>query len=55
MSYLALDVRGAWESALEAGMEAISEPATDNRTGVLTAWVREPNGNPLEIREVFKP
>jgi hypothetical protein len=36
-------------------MESIAEPAVDGRTGVLTAWIREPNGNPLEIREPFVP
>ena len=55
MSYLALDVPAAYQSALEAGMDGISEPAADERTGALTAWIHEPNGNPVEIREPFVP
>jgi catechol 2,3-dioxygenase-like lactoylglutathione lyase family enzyme len=51
--YLADNVPMAWESALGAGLEPISEPAVDTRTGVLTAWIREPNGNPLLVRAPF--
>lgn len=55
MSYLAEDVPAAWQSAQDAGMESIAEPTVDEWTGVVRAWIREPNGNPLEIREPFVP
>lgn len=52
--YQAKDVRRAFEDAVWAGMEAIAEPAVDSLTGALTARLREPSGNEVTLREVFK-
>jgi catechol 2,3-dioxygenase-like lactoylglutathione lyase family enzyme len=51
--YLTDDVQMAFESALKAGLESITEPAFDDRTGALTAEIREPNGLPFIVRESF--
>jgi catechol 2,3-dioxygenase-like lactoylglutathione lyase family enzyme len=52
--YLAIDVAGAVKKADEAGLDLVSKPEIDDRTGVLTAVLREPNGNLIEIRKPFK-
>jgi hypothetical protein len=34
-------------------MLPVVEAKPDKRTGVFTAWLREPNGNLIEVREPF--
>lgn len=55
ISYLSGDVEFAYERAIRAEFEPISAPAVDPLTGALTAWIREPNGNIIEVREDWKP
>jgi hypothetical protein len=50
LTYQALDVAGAYEDGIASGLVGAAEPAMDPRTGLLTAHLREPNGNLLEIR-----
>ena len=53
--YQAHDVQQAYKDALWAGMAALSgEPKVDPLTGALTARLREPSGNIIELREIFK-
>jgi catechol 2,3-dioxygenase-like lactoylglutathione lyase family enzyme len=54
ISYLSGDVEFAYKRALRADFESISAPAPDELTGAMTAWLREPNGNLIEIREEWK-
>ena len=54
--YQAKDVQRAYQDALWAGMESLSEPAVDPLTGALTAYLREPcGGNAILLREPFIP
>ncbi|MGD9310810.1 MAG: VOC family protein [Desulfosarcina sp.] len=55
IAYLSGDVEFAYQRALRAEFESISAPAVDELSGAETAWLREPNGNLIEIREEWKP
>jgi len=39
---------------LRADFESISAPVVDDLTGAMTAWLREPNGNLIEVREEWQ-
>ena len=54
--YQAKDVQRAYQDAVWAGMEPLSEPAVDPLTGALTAYLKEPcGGNAILLRERFAP
>jgi catechol 2,3-dioxygenase-like lactoylglutathione lyase family enzyme len=49
--YQAADVQGAFDDAVAAGFTSLELPAVDDRTGALTALLREPSGNLVQIRQ----
>ncbi|NQD93848.1 glyoxalase [Pseudomonas sp. CrR25] len=53
--YQAKNVQRAWEDALWAGMQEVQAPARDELTGAVTAYLREPAGSLLMLRECFSP
>lgn len=53
--YSAFDIKRAYEDALWAGFEAVSEPVKDELTGAVTAYVKDCYGNQLMLRERFTP
>ena len=52
--YQAQNVQSAWDDALWAGMEAVAEPKQDSLTGAVTAYLREPSGNEITLREALR-
>jgi predicted enzyme related to lactoylglutathione lyase len=49
--YQANDLDQAWKDAVTAGFEDIAAPAFDDRIGARTAYLREPSGNLVQVRE----
>lgn len=55
IDYQAIRLEDAYADALLAGFDDVSSPVMDGRTGLITAIVREPSGNLVNIREMFVP
>jgi len=55
INYQAKDFARAVPDALAAGFEQVSAVATDDRTGLETAVLREPSGNLIYLREMYVP
>lgn len=53
--YSAYDVQRAYEDALWAGFESVSEPDKDELTGAHTAYVKDVYGNQFMLRERYIP
>jgi 4-hydroxyphenylpyruvate dioxygenase-like putative hemolysin len=54
-NYQAVDLERADADAVAAGFERISDLEIDSRTGLRTSMFREPSGNLVYLREMFKP
>jgi len=51
LCYVASDTRGAWQAAIDKGAKKFLEPVEEY--GTCIAWVRDPDGNDVEIMRPF--
>jgi catechol 2,3-dioxygenase-like lactoylglutathione lyase family enzyme len=51
LCYVADDVKGAWQKAIDKGARKFLEPVDEY--GLCLAWVRDPDGNDVEIMSPF--